>query len=54
MTEPSPELIAKAKLLLENTKRLRFFRGEVYDGGAEEYLRQLDGVLRELIALAET
>jgi hypothetical protein len=52
MQKPSPDLIARARILLANTKRLRFFRGQVYDGGADEYLMQLHGVLDDLILLA--
>lgn len=48
MTEPT--MRRRAEVLLENTKRLRFFKGEVYDGGADEYLRQLHGFLNDYLA----
>lgn len=34
-------MVKRAKTLLENTKKLRFFKGQVYDGGADIYLQQL-------------
>jgi hypothetical protein len=43
-------MLKRAETLLLNTKRLRFFRGETYDGGADEYLRQLHGFLDDYIA----
>ena len=43
-------MLHRAEVLLLNTKRLRFFKGETYDGGADEYLRQLHGFLDDFIA----
>lgn len=40
----------RAELLLGNTKRLRFFKGQAYDGGADEYLRQLHSFLSDFLA----
>lgn len=43
-------MLHRAEVLKLNTTRLRFFKGQVYDGGADEYLRQLHGFLDDYIA----
>lgn len=50
MTQTTAEQRKRAELLLENTKRLRFFKGQVYDGGADEYLRQLHSFLADFLS----
>jgi len=39
-----------AKTLLANTEKLRFFKGQMYDNGADEYLRQLHSFLTDYLA----
>jgi hypothetical protein len=51
--QKTPTMLQRAETLLLNTKRLRFFKGEVYDGGADEYLRQLHGFLDDYISAAK-
>ena len=48
MSEPTMQ--ERAETLLSNTKKLRFFKGQVYDGGADEYLRQLHGFLADFLS----
>lgn len=43
----------RAKTLLENTKKLRFFKGQTYDGGADLYLQQLHSFLADFIAAGD-
>lgn len=52
MAETAPKFTMKqrAEALLTGTKRLRFFRGAMYDGDADEYLRQLHSFLSDFIA----
>lgn len=35
------DILERLQVLLENTKRLRFFRGETYKQDADDYLREL-------------
>jgi uncharacterized small protein (DUF1192 family) len=49
---PTQEQIEAAKTLLANTEKLRFFRGQMYDGEADEYLRQLHAFLTDYLAPA--
>jgi hypothetical protein len=53
MTQGRDEMVKRAGVLLANTKKLRFFKGQVYDGGADEYLRQLHSFLTDYIVGGE-
>lgn len=47
------DLAKRAAVLLENTKRLRFFKGQHYDQDADDYLRELHAILAEIVALGQ-